>query len=197
MSTREPSSPKEPSWAKVDDGSHDRMLAKTWLFQLKSERYRSRKSGKTHDFFVAHIADGVHAIAVTPKNEVVMVRQFRAGAARDNLETPGGLIEPGEDPLVAGTRELLEETGYAGQPSLLLGAIRPNPALLTMRITTILVRDAKLVAAQELDASEEVTIELVQAREIPSMIERGLIDHAACVAGLLWWMAHEKQNPEA
>jgi hypothetical protein len=27
------------------------------------------------------------------------------------------------------------------------------------------------------------------------MIEKGTIDHAVCVAGLLWWMAFEKLNP--
>ena len=72
--------------------------------------------GKTHDFFVAHLADGVHAVAVTPDHQIVMVRQFRAGSRRDSLETPGGLLEAGEDPCTAGARELLEETGYAGDP---------------------------------------------------------------------------------
>jgi 8-oxo-dGTP pyrophosphatase MutT (NUDIX family) len=192
MSTPTPDNPPEPSWTKPDAGAHDRTLAKTWLFELKQERYQSRKTRKTHDFFVAHLADGVHVIAVTPENQVVMVRQFRAGPARDTLETPGGLVNPGEDPLIAGPRELLEETGYAGQPSVILGPITPNPALLSMRITTILVQNAQPIATQHLDPDEEVSIELIPANQILNLIQSGAIDHAAVVAGLLWWLAREK-----
>ena len=108
--------------------AHDETLAETWLFRLRRERFRSRNSGKTHDFYVTHLADGVHAIAITSGQRVVMVRQFRAGSRRDSLETPGGLLDPGEDPCVAGARELLEETGYAGDDPELLGAIWPIPA---------------------------------------------------------------------
>ena len=80
--------------------------------------------------YVTHLADGVHAIALTPDQQVVMVRQFRAGSRRDSLETPGGLLDPGEDPCAAGARELLEETGYAGDPPELLGCHLPDPGAL-------------------------------------------------------------------
>src|SRR4249920_3063408 len=132
----------KPSWIPDGAGAHDRTLVETWLFRLRQERYRSRKSGTTHDFFVAHLADGVHTIALTPEHQVVLVRQFRAGTGRDSLETPGGLLEPGEDPCVAGARELLEETGFVGDPPERLGILWPNPALLSMGITTIVVRNA-------------------------------------------------------
>src|SRR5439155_25825885 len=91
----------EPSWFPDGEGSHDRTLIKTWLFRLRRERFRSRKSRKTHDFFVAHLADGVHTIALTPEHQVALARPFRAGTGRDSLETPGRLPEPGEDPCVA------------------------------------------------------------------------------------------------
>ena len=57
-----------------------------WLFRVRRERFRSRKSGKTHDFYVTDLADGVHAIAVTADQKVVMVRQFPR-LKRDSLET--------------------------------------------------------------------------------------------------------------
>jgi ADP-ribose pyrophosphatase len=180
--------PPEPSWISDGEGTHDRTLADNWLFRLRRERFRSRTSGKVHDYFVAHLADGVHAVAVTPDQQLVMVRQFRAGSRRDSLETPGGLLEPGEDPCAAGTRELLEETGYAGDPPELVGTLWPNPGLLSMRITTIVVRNARRIAEPHPDQSEELAIELVLIRDIPTLIETGRIDHAVCVAGLLWWL---------
>ena len=50
---------------------------------------------------------------------IVVIDGAYAGSVEDGLETPGGLLEPGEDPCVAGARELLEETGYAGGPARL------------------------------------------------------------------------------
>jgi len=180
-----------PSWAPDGDGAHDRTLSETWLFRLRSERFRSRLSGKTHDFFVAYLADGVHVIAVTPDQQVVLVRQFRAGSRRDSLETPGGLLEPGEDPCVAGARELLEETGYAGDPPERLGTIRPNPAILAMEISTIVIRNARRVAEPDPDENEELVVELAPVDAVPTMVRDGRIDHAVCVAGLLWWLARD------
>jgi 8-oxo-dGTP pyrophosphatase MutT (NUDIX family) len=179
----------QPSWIPDDDGAHDRTLIETWMVRLRRERFRSRTSGTTHDYFVAHLADGVHTIAVTPAQQIVLVRQFRAGSRRDSLETPGGLLEPGEDPGEAGARELLEETGYAGDPPERLGTLWPNPALLTMGITTIVVRNARRIAEPHPDPSEELGVELVPVRQIPALIQDGRIDHAVCVAGLLWWLA--------
>ncbi len=176
----------EASWSRT--GQDDRTIEENWLFRLRLERFRSRATGRAHDFYVAHLADAVHAIALTPDRQLVLVRQFRAGSGRDSLETPGGLLEAGEDPLAAGARELIEETGYAGDPPVLLGTVWSNPSLLTSRLTTILIANARLVAEPRLDHGEEVAVELAPAAEVPSMIRDGRIDHALCVAGLLWWL---------
>jgi 8-oxo-dGTP pyrophosphatase MutT (NUDIX family) len=183
-----PDTGSEASWISVEDGAHDQTLVESWLFRMRRERFQSRKSGKTHDFYVTHLANGVHAIALTSDQQVVMVRQFRAGSQRDSLETPGGLLDPGEDPCAAGARELLEETGYAGEPPELLGTIWPIPALLSMRISTVVIRNARLIAEPHLDHTEEVALELVPVQEIPELIKSGRIDHGVVVAGLLWWL---------
>ena len=134
--------PDQPSWTRTDDGAHDQTLEENWLFRLRKERFHSRRSGKGHDFYVIHLADAVHVVALTPEEEVLLVRQFRAGSGRDSLEIPGGLVEPGEDPCLAGARELREETGYAGDPPEFLGTLWSNPSLVTSRISTIVIRNA-------------------------------------------------------
>jgi 8-oxo-dGTP pyrophosphatase MutT (NUDIX family) len=181
-----------PSWL-PDEGATDQTLAETWLFRLRRQRFRSVRTGHTHDFFVTELADGVHTIAVTPDDQVVLVNQFRAGSRRDSLETPGGLLEPGEDPGKAGARELLEETGYAGDPPESLGILRPNPALLSMAISSVVIRNVRRVAEPRPDTGEELSVVLAPASEIPAMIRDGRIDHAVCVAGLLIWLATRDQ----
>lgn len=183
--------PRPASWSRVDDGEHDRTIEENWLFRLRKERFRSRASGLSHDFFVIHLPDAVHAVAITTEDEVLFVRQFRAASARDSLEIPGGLVDPGEDPLVAGPRELLEETGYAGDPPELIGTLWSNPSLVTSRTTTIVIRNARKVAEPKLDHTEELTVERVPIGEVLGLIHRGDVDHALVVAGLLWWLAVE------
>src|SRR3954451_22731515 len=180
----------EASWAREGEGEGegDVTLEENWLFRLRRERFRSRASGRSHDFYVMHLADAVHAIALTPDGQMVMVRQFRAGSSQDSLEPPGGLLDPGEDPCAAGARELLEETGYVGDPAVLVGTLWSNPSLLTSRTTTIVINNVRKVAEPKLDHNEEVTVELVPADAIPRMIDEGRIKHGLCVAGLLWWL---------
>ena len=186
-----------PSWSRVDDGLHDRTIEQNWLFTLRRERFRSRHSKLEHDFYVVHLADAVHVIALTSENELLLVRQFRAASGRDSLEVPGGLIDPGEDPLEAGARELMEETGYQGDSAQLVGTLWSNPSLVTSRTTTIVIRNVRQVAEPRLDQTEELTLERVPAGDVLSLIQEGLIDHALVVAGLLWWRATERRDGAA
>lgn len=56
---------------------------------------------------------GVHGEA---KDKLVLIRQFRYPINDYVYEFPAGLVEPGEDMLVAGIREMYEETGLEFQP---------------------------------------------------------------------------------
>lgn len=47
--------------------------------------------------------------------QIVLVRQFRKGIEAVSLEVPAGLVDPGEDLLLAAKREFAEETGMAGE----------------------------------------------------------------------------------
>lgn len=179
----------EPSWIRDPEG--DQTLSENWLFRLRRQRYRSRATGRPHDFFVIHLADAVNVVALTPERRVVLVRQFRAGSGTDTLETPGGLVDPGEDVLSAAARELREETGYEGDPPVALGTVWSNPSLTTSRMTTVVITNARHVATPRPDVGEEVAVELVAAARILPLIRGGQIDHALVVQGLLLWLVAE------
>ncbi len=182
------------SWTR-EPSETDRAIESNWLFALRRQRFRSRRSGLAHDFYVIDLADAVNVIALTPDREILLVRQFRAGSGHDSLEPPGGLLDPGEDPTVAGVRELREETGYAGKTPVVLGTVWSNPSLLTSRITTIVIRDAVRAAEPNLDHGEELTVERFKAESVPELIRSGRVDHALAVQGLLWWLWSE--TPES
>lgn len=60
----------------------------------------------------------VAVFALTAASDVVLVRQFRPGPGLLLDEMPGGVIDGDESPSIAAARELLEETGYAGEVSI-------------------------------------------------------------------------------
>ncbi len=68
--------------------------------------------------------DGVilYGVYGEEKDRVVLVRQFRYPVNDYVYEFPAGLMEPGEDPLQAGRREMFEETGLQMVP---VGTARP------------------------------------------------------------------------
>ncbi len=174
------------SW--ISEPDEDRTLEANWLFELRAERFRSRTSGQTHDYYVVTLADSVTTVATTSDEQVVLVRQFRAGSRLDHWETPGGLLLSDEDPRVAGPRELLEETGYAGDPPLVLGTVWTNPALVTTRMTTLLITNVRRIAEPTLDVGEEVSVELFPKQEVESWVRAGRIDHALANHALATWM---------
>ena len=56
-------------------------------------------------------APSVFAVAITEADEVVLLEIERYTMDERSLEVPGGGSDPGEDPLTAARRELVEETG--------------------------------------------------------------------------------------
>ena len=68
----------------------------------------------THD----NHADGVilYGVYGEEKDRVVLIRQFRYPLGSYVYEFPAGLVEPGEDMLEAGIREMQEETGLCFCP---------------------------------------------------------------------------------
>lgn len=71
--------------------------------------------GKEVEFHIRKGNKSTCTLALTTDNQVILAKQFRPGPELVMIELPGGVIEKGEDPAVAASRELLEETGYAGE----------------------------------------------------------------------------------
>jgi len=65
--------------------------------------------------------DYVNIFAMTEENKFLCFRQTKYAADGETFAPVGGYIEPGEDPLTAAQRELLEETGYKASQWIDLG----------------------------------------------------------------------------
>lgn len=85
------------------------------------------ENGKTAKREVVCHNGGVCVAALTEKDEILLVRQFRYPYKEVLLELPAGKLEKGEDPFEAVKREQMEETGTAGEHYTFLGNLYPSP----------------------------------------------------------------------
>jgi ADP-ribose pyrophosphatase len=152
------------------------------VFGLRTDHARSPRTGQSHDFFVMESSSWVNIIPLTPKKEVVMVRQYRHGTREITLEIPGGLVEHQDDPETAALRELREETGYTAVSAVSLGYVHPNPAIQNNRCYTFLAEDCAPAGGQQQDEKEDIEVVLIPLHDIPRLIQAGVITHALVIA---------------
>jgi ADP-ribose pyrophosphatase len=158
---------------------------------LRIRRYlaRSPRTGVARRIAVIDTFEWVNVVALTPERDVILVKQYRHGAAKVTLEIPGGIIDPGEDPAHAAARELREETGYSGGAPRFIGRVDPNPAILSNGCKTYLIEDCRKTDEIELDPGEDIEVTKIPLEEIPRAISDGRITHALVVCAF-WWLAH-------
>lgn len=85
------------------------------------------QNGKTATREVVGHPGGVCIAALTKEGELLFVRQYRYPYHEVVLELPAGKLEPGQNPLENGKRELMEETGAEGVRYVSLGQLYPTP----------------------------------------------------------------------
>jgi ADP-ribose pyrophosphatase len=135
------------------------------------------------DYFVAVRDDFVLVAAVTPADELVLVRQWKQGIRALTLELPGGIVDD-EEPAAGAARELAEETGYVCAELRRVGGGPLDPSKETNRVHLFVGTGATLQGAQELDETEEIDVVLLPLADARGAIARGEIDAPSSVAGI-------------
>jgi ADP-ribose pyrophosphatase len=157
-------------------GRHE--VSRHGVFRIEEVAARHITSGNDTIFSVINCPDWVNVICFTPRDEVVLVRQYRAGVDAVTLELPGGVVNPGEPPLVAAQRELREETGYEARDWRKLGTMAPNPAFQSNACHVWLATQVSAQRAQCTDPDERIAVTTEPFAGIPELILRGEITHA-------------------
>ena len=127
----------------------------------------------------------VMVIPVLDSGELVMERQYRYVLRRHCLEFPAGKIDPGEEPLATGRRELLEETGYVAGEWTYLATIHPTVAYSTERILVYLARGLRH-QGRNLDAGEFLEVLNLPPGELLELVRTGEITDVKTVIGVFW-----------
>jgi ADP-ribose pyrophosphatase len=159
-------------------------LSRHHYFTARRDAYQMQ-SGKIVDpYFVVELPPSATAMAITKDQQVILLEQYRHPVGEILYELPGGFIEPGEDPIKAIERELLEETGFEFDNIEFLGETMANPGVLNNWTQLFLATGGTQISAQHLDANEEIklvfqSIETTRQWLLESRIKQSM--HALCL----------------
>lgn len=120
-----------------------------------------------------------------PEPRVLLERQYRYAADDYVIEVPAGRIDPGEAPLAAGKRELLEETGYTARKWKRALFFYPSPGFLDETMTVFLARGLKPGQAQP-EEDEAIECHLVPLSKVIADVMAGKILDGKTIASVLW-----------
>ncbi len=123
------------------------------------------------------LPDGRHAVRD-------VVRQYRTALGRVTVEIPAGKLTPGEDPLEAASRELLEETGMTAEKIAFLTTIASSDGFCDELIHIYMATGLEFSKSSP-DADEFINVDLVELSELVDAVLDGRIEDAKTVVGAL------------
>lgn len=153
---------------------------------LKARRDTVRTpDGKTANReYILH-PGAVVIIPLVDERHILLEHQFRYPVGRVMTEFPAGKLDPGEEPLRCGQRELLEETGHSAQEWAYAGALHLAIAYSTEIIHIFFARMLQ-AGERHLDADEFLDVYTVPDAEFFAACRSGAITDAKTLSCALW-----------
>lgn len=158
------------------------------LFQVTEDKARDAKTGFEIRRSVVRHAGSAVMMAVDEKKRVLLVRQYRLPAGKNLWELPAGRLDPGEKPLQAAKRELIEETGYRARKWSKLASFWVSPGYVQERMTVYLAEDLTAGTATPME-DERIEVRWFAKKELQAMIRDGKIEDAKTMIGYFMWQA--------
>lgn len=160
------------------------IIAQGGMLTARRDQVRLPNGGTSQREYVIHPGAVVIA-ALLDNGNLVLERQFRYPLNRVFIELPAGKIDQGEDPLITGQRELLEETGYSANEWVYLALQHPCIGYSNEVIHIYLARG---LIAGEHNRDEDEALQLFEASldECLAMVQRGEITDGKTIVALMW-----------
>lgn len=185
--------PLDPAPWELLDSSY--LHRRPWL-TLRKDRVRLSSGRIIEDYYIQELPTLVNVLAITPAREAVLIRQYRHGIGAVHYELPAGAHDkPGESPLEAARRELLEETGYAGGTWRQWMELSANPAMMDNLTYTFLAEGVVPTGRQQLEETEELSVHTVSIEQLRTIALEGGMMQSLHVAPVLKYLLDG--NPEA
>lgn len=160
----------------------EKKLKSDCQFLSLKEGFYQLNNGETirREIVSTSVLDGsaVCIFAVTVNKKILLVIQPRVTLPtkeKVNIELPAGYMEKGESAVMAGVRELEEETGYTTNDITLVDSYYTSLGASGERIDLLLALDCYKVGEQHLDKDEFVLYEEVTLEEFELLLNSNCI----------------------
>jgi len=160
------------------------IIAQGGMLTARRDQVRLPNGSTSQREYVIH-PGAVVIVALLDNGKLVLERQFRYPLNRVFIELPAGKIDQGEDPLVTGQRELMEETGYTASEWVYLALQHPCIGYSNEVIHIYLARG---LSAGEHKRDEDEALQMFEASlaECMGMVQRGEITDGKTIVALIW-----------
>ncbi|MDM1696809.1 ADP compounds hydrolase NudE [Thiopseudomonas alkaliphila] len=125
----------------------------------------------------------VMIVAMLDAENFVLIEEYCAGTESYELTLPKGLIDPGEDALMAANRELQEEAGYAARELEWVTELSLSPGYMSQRIQVVLARDL-YPSRLEGDEPEPMGVETASLNDLLGLLARSNFSEGRALAAL-------------
>ncbi|MCQ4271245.1 ADP compounds hydrolase NudE [Pseudomonas kuykendallii] len=162
------------------------IVAKSRLFSVEELQLRfSNGVERTYERLASKgVGYGaVMIVALTDSDHALLVEEYCAGTDDYQLSLPKGLIEPGEDVLVAAERELKEEAGFGARRLEYLTELSLSPGYMSQKIQVVLARDLYPESLPG-DEPEPLGVSQVNLRELSSLVQHPQFSEGRALAAL-------------
>lgn len=176
---------KDMTWKKL---SSEYLIQRPWL-TARRDKVQLPNGRIMDEYYVLEYPTWINVVAVTKTGEMLLVRQYRHALGQTNFEIVAGVVEKGEEPLVAAQRELLEETGFGGGEWRELMQLSANSSTMTNLTHCFLAEGVEKVADQHLDATEDIEVYLFPQEKVKELLLQGAFMQALMVAPLFKYFA--------
>ncbi|MCO6418644.1 NUDIX domain-containing protein [Siccirubricoccus sp. KC 17139] len=208
MTERPPKAPPIPPYPGLEVTADEIAWSGRFALQLVRFTYE-RFDGSRSAELVWELWRRGRGVAILPydpvADAVVLIEQFRLPALAAGLvpvmtECPAGLLEQGEDPELAGRRELQEETGLVGrqfesigQYMLMQGGCDETMHYFAAHVTLPESGPATHGLAQE---GEDIRLRILPAADAFALLDANRIQNVTAAA-CLWWLRHHRERLRA
>jgi ADP-ribose pyrophosphatase len=155
------------------------------VFGVRRDRVREPGGIEVIRDVVTHTGSVV-LLPVFPGGDILLVRQYRHAASRFLWELVAGRIEPGEKPLEAARRELIEETGYTARRFHKLFSAFPTPGFVSEQMVFYVVEGLRPGDSKP-EADERIRARRFSPREIERMMRSGRLQDGKTIAAMLYF----------
>ncbi len=125
--------------------------------------------------------------------DIIFERQYRHAAGQFLIELPAGRVEPGEAPLTAAKREMIEETGYRARRWTLLTKYFASPGFLGEWMQIYLARDIRDGVSQPED-DEQIEVFRLPLSEALALVAANKIHDGKTLIGLMLYDAARRSG---